>query len=186
MGGLLGKAPTEPLPSAPPLKILEQEAEGTYTIIIIPYLPTLQLLPYSGKINKEGVTFGGDDGHPSPTEQYPATYGSCPVTPSFHGPVISSTTPSHNPATRHIRNNNKTIKLYPGNSKKREAAELKRLKREVGALHRRELERDRRRDQLKREERDRRRITDSIREELKERRVSDRRSRIDDHRRRGY
>ena len=82
--------------------------------------------------------------------------------------------------------NNKTIKLYPGNSKKREAAELKRLKREVGALHRRELERDRRRDQLKREERDRRRIRDSIREELKERRVSDRRSRIDDYRRRGY
>ena len=82
--------------------------------------------------------------------------------------------------------NNKTIKLYPENSKKREAAELKRLKREVGALHRRELERDRRRDQLKREERDRRRIRESIREELKERSLSDRRSRIDDYRRRGY
>ena len=56
----------------------------------------------------------------------------------------------------------------------------------MGALHRRELERDRRRDQLKREERDCRRIRESIREELKERRVSDRRSRIDDYRRRGY
>ena len=41
----------------------------------------------------------------------------------------------------------------------------------MGALHRRELERDRRRDQLKREERERRRIRESIREELKERRV---------------
>ena len=63
---------------------------------------------------------------------------------------------------------------------------MKRLKREVGALHRRELERDRRRDQLKREERECRRIRETIREELKERRVSDRRSRMDDYRRRGY
>ena len=82
--------------------------------------------------------------------------------------------------------NTKTIKLYTGNSKKREAAEIKRLKREVGALHRRELERDRRRDQLKREERESRRIRETIREELKARRVTDRRSRIDDYRRRGY
>ena len=63
---------------------------------------------------------------------------------------------------------------------------MKRLKREVGALHRRELERGRRRDQLKREERECRRIRETIREELKERRVSDRRSRMDDYRRRGY
>ena len=62
---------------------------------------------------------------------------------------------------------------------------MKRLKRDVGALHRRELERDRR-DQLKREERECRRIRETIREELKERRVSDRRSRMDDYRRRGY
>ena len=48
------------------------------------------------------------------------------------------------------------------------------------------MERDRRRDQLKREEREHRRIRESIREKLKERRVSDRRSRIDDYRRRGY